>query len=180
MTVDIRKMIDAAAARRATRTNVVTQDQAEELGEVTAEGGPRIVVASEEDLAHFKRNTVCGECRYWRYELGQKEAAKQRFFERVIDPKDYKHLPSWYGSPTSFGMCEYLSSEDDACLVHALNPARIARKYLDSKVDSYDARTKLAHAKKDEACDCPFWAKRGSFRGQLKCYQGSSRTYNSE
>jgi len=148
---------------RAKRMNIMTEEQAQEAG--TPVDGPRIVVADDSEIARFQTGRVCGECRNFRHRLGQEEAAKQQLFQRVTDKQEIGHDLSWYGNPQMFGMCDVWEGH----LPHAMAPCTIPKHLMDSSVSYHD---------KDAKVDCPYYAKKGSFRSQLKCYQGGGKTYD--
>lgn len=77
-------------------------------------GGPveqpsQIIKPTAQDMHNLHRlhcHRFCGNCRYFRYQEGQAEIAKQRFFERMQREQGWKGGGEWTGDPRHYGICD--------------------------------------------------------------------------
>lgn len=173
---DFSKLLEAQKRARQKSQQVVTEEEAAERPYDPQTDGPRLVVADEDAVARLRSNKICGQCAHFLHRRGQEEAARQGLFKSLFDKKQHNHNASWYGDPRMFGLCE----EWEGHMTHAMAPCKVPKHFFDSSLMEPDPMTGGPKPNKDEPTDCPHYREGGTFRRQLKVYQGGGSSYDPE
>lgn len=174
---DMKKYLDMVKAQRAQNRGIVTESEARsDPFDPKKHQGPRIVHPDDDFVQAYREGQMCGNCAKFRLRAGQEAILKSKLWESLFSKEEFRHKPEWYQNPHEYGLCD----EYDGHLTSARAPCMIPRHLLDSAVAGYDPVTKMPHPRKDEPTKCPHYRKSGSFRRQLKVFQGGGNSYDPE
>ena len=93
------------------------------------DGRPLVVMPNDSEVGRaLTVNRLCGFCKNWDHELGQKECQRQKFWQRML--RDEKYKADWFEDPRSYGLCRVFEGR----LVPFVAPATCVKSDFDEAV----------------------------------------------